>query len=169
MKNLIVYFSHNKENYVSGNIVDLKEGNMKVIMTKLSGMIDADVFEIIPVNDYPRVYRECTDAAKREKNAGARPEIKNTVEHMEQYDCIYLGYPNWWGTMPMIVMTFLESYDFTGKHIYPVCTHEGSGMGSSERDLKKLCPSAVLHKGLAVYGSEAADCDQALRNWIKKG
>jgi len=74
----------------------------------------------------------------------ARPELTNTVENMESYDVIYLGYPNWWGTMPMAVFTFLESYDFSGKTIIPFCTHEGSGIGNSERDIKKLCPKAKV-------------------------
>ena len=132
-KILIVYFSHNKENHFSGNIVNLEKGNVQVI----AEAVDA----------YPFDYHECTLRASDELKNNARPQILDPLESIDEYDTIYLGYPNWWSTMPTIVMTFLESYDFTNKHIYPICSHEGSGMGRSESDLKKLCPNSIVHKG----------------------
>ena len=141
-KSLIVYFSHNKENYFLGNIVDLKKGNVQVIAETLKEMIDADIYEIKEV-DLSWMYVACKWWIKN----NARPQILDPLESIDEYDTIYLGYPNWWSTMPTIVMTFLESYDFTNKHIYPICSHEGSGMGRSESDLKKLCPNSILHKG----------------------
>ena len=86
---------------------------------------------------------------------------------MDSYEVIYLGYPNWYGTMPMAVFTFLESYDFSGKTIVPYCTHEGSGMGSSERDIKKLCPKARVLPGLAIRGGSVDGADKDLSNWLK--
>jgi flavodoxin len=86
---------------------------------------------------------------------------------MDSYDVIYMGYPNWWGTMPMAVFTFLESYDFSGKTIIPYCTHEGSGMGRSERDIKKLCPNARVLPGLAIRGGTVDRADKDLSNWLK--
>ncbi len=87
---------------------------------------------------------------------------------IDEYDTIYLGYPNWWSTMPTIVMTFLESYDFTNKHIYPICSHEGSGMGRSESDLKKLCPNSIVHKGLSIHGSHVDGCRQQLERGLEE-
>jgi flavodoxin len=87
---------------------------------------------------------------------------------MGSYDLIYLGYPNWWGTMPMAVFTFLESYDFSEKTMIPYCTHEGSGMGSSERDIKKLCPNAKMLSGLAIRGGSVDRADKDIANWLKK-
>jgi flavodoxin len=84
------------------------------------------------------------------------------------YDVIILGYPNWWGTMPMAAYTFLESYDFSGKTIIPYCTHEGSGMGRSERDIKKLCPNAKMLPGLAIRGGSVDGADEDLSKWLIK-
>ena len=112
-KSLIVYFSHNKENYFSGNIVNLEKGNVQVIAEALSTMIDADIYQIKEVDAYPFDYHECTLRASDELKNNARPQILDPLESIDEYDTIYLGYPNWWSTMPTIVMTFLESYDFT--------------------------------------------------------
>jgi flavodoxin len=87
---------------------------------------------------------------------------------MDSYDVIYIGYPNWWGTMPMAVFTFLEEYDFSGKTIVPFCTHERSGMGRSERDIKKLCPNAKVLSGLAIRGGNVERADKDITNWLKK-
>lgn len=165
-KNLIVYFSHNKENYKSGKIINLKKGNIKVIAETLSEMINADVYEIKETDAYPFDYHKCTDRAKQELQNNIRPAILNPIENIEQYSSIYLGYPNWWSTMPMIVKTFLESYDLTNKHIYPICSHEGGGMGKSENDLKKLCPNSIIHKGLSIHGSHVEECKQQLERWL---
>lgn len=90
------------------------------------------------------------------------------VADMDAYDLIYIGYPNWWGTMPMAVFTFLESYDFSGKTIVPYCTHEGSGLGSSERDIRKFCPNAKVLSGLAIKGGSVGGADHELECWLKK-
>jgi len=90
------------------------------------------------------------------------------VDDIASYDVIYLGYPNRWGTMPMAIFTFLESYDFSGKTIVPYCTHEGSGLGSSKRDIKKLCPTAKVMSGLTIKGSNVGRADNELANWLKK-
>lgn len=82
---------------------------------------------------------------------------------MDSYNVIFLGYPNWWGTMPMPVFTFLGEYDFSGKTIVPFCTHEGSGSGRSEKDIAKLCPKATILKGLAIHGSRVSAAKKMLR------
>ena len=88
-------------------------------------------------------------------------------ESMDDYDTVVLAYPNYWGTMPMAVFTFLEQFDFSGKTILPLCTNEGSGMGSSERDIKKTCPGAEVKRGLAITGSAAAGSKNSVERWLK--
>lgn len=165
-KSLIVYFSHNKENCFSGNIVNLEKGNVQVIAEALSTMIDADIYQIKEVDAYPFDYHKCTSRASEELKNNTRPQILDPLESIDEYDTIYLGYPNWWSTMPTIVMTFLESYDFTNKHIYPICSHEGSGMGRSESDSKKLCPNSIVHKGLSIHGSHVDGYRQQLERGL---
>jgi flavodoxin len=166
-KTLIAYYSRKGNNYVAGKIVNLPIGNTEVISKKIQGFTGGDLFEIETVNPYPADYNETTDVAKIELRQNARPELSDTVKHMEDYDVIYLGYPNWWNTFPMAVFTFLESYNFSGKTILPFCTHEGSGIGSSERDIKKLCPNVTLLPGIAIRGSSVAGADDMVENWLK--
>ena len=90
------------------------------------------------------------------------------MESIEEYDTIFVGYPNWWGTMPMPVFTFLEHYDFTGKVLLPFCTNEGSGMGNSERDLKRICKGALVKPGLAIHGAEVKESQGKILSWLKK-
>ena len=90
-------------------------------------------------------------------------------DNLDVYDEIYLGYPNYWGTMPMAVYTFLESFDFTGKKIYPFCTHEGSGLSGTEQDIRKSAKGAAVGKGLAMLGSSVDSAKQTLQKWIEEG
>ena len=152
-KILIVYFSRTGSNYVSGDIVDLPVGNTAALAQLLHEKTGADLFEIKTIKPYPVDYHETTEVAKAEKNSAARPAIEGRVENISQYDTIILGYPNWWGTMPMAVHSFLEQHELAGKTILPLCTHEGSGMGSSVRDLQKALPASVIKKGLPIKGS----------------
>ena len=98
----------------------------------------------------------------------ARPELTGTVKDFSDYDVIYLGYPIWWGVMPMPVLTFLEAYDFSGKTIAPFCTHEGSGLGMSERYIRQSCPDAKVLPGLAIQGEKRDRADREIGNWLKK-
>ena len=129
-------------------------------------MTGADIFTIEQVNKYSKDYYTCTQEAQRDQKMNARPNLKHYLESIDDYDEIYLCYPNFWGTMPMAVWTFLENYDFSNKIIKPLCTHEGSGMGRSESDIKKLCPNAKIESGLAIRGSSVQFCDSKLKNWI---
>lgn len=166
MKSLVVYFSRPGKNYTANGIKNLNVGNTKVVAEKIAKMINADMFEIVPKVKYSEEYYACTDQAKYEKNKNLRPEIVGSID-LSDYDTIYLGYPNWWGTMPMPVYTFLESADLSGKTIYPFCTHEGSGIGSSESDIKSICKSAKVEKGLAIQGTFVSSSDERLKNWLK--
>jgi len=167
-KSLSVYYSRKGNNYVSGSIVNLPVGNTEVIAKKIQALTGSDLFQIETVKAYPVDYTETTRVSQDELSQNARPELTEMVAEMDSYEVIYLGYPNWWGTMPMAVFTFLDSYDFSGKTIVPYCTHEGSGLGSSERDIKKLCPTAKVLSGLAIKGGTAGRADNDLANWLKK-
>jgi flavodoxin len=155
-KCLIAYYSREGNNYVSGKIVNLPIGNTKVVANMIQEMTEGDVFRFDTVKSYPEDYTETTNVAKKELHDNARPELSRHVENMDSYNVIFLGYPNWYGTMPMPVFTFLEEYDFSDKTIIPFCTHEGSGLGRSEKDIAKLCPKSTLLKGLAIHGSRVS-------------
>ena len=101
-----------------------------------------------------------------EKNANARPELKDYLDSVDEYDTIYLGYPNWWGTCPMPVFTFLDRYDMTGKTIIPFCTNEGSGLGSSVQDIKAACPTANVKNGIAITGSQARNSQAKVKKFV---
>ncbi|HUI40222.1 MAG TPA: flavodoxin [Methanothrix sp.] len=167
-RSLIAYFSRKGNNYVGGSIVSLPVGNTEVAAKKIQKLAGSDIFQIRTVKSYPKDYTEATNVAQKEQKENARPELAEKVNDMDSYDVIYIGYPNWYGTMPMAVFTFLEAYDFSGKTIVPFCTHEGSGMGSSERDIKRLCPKAKVLSGLAIRGGSVERADKEIENWIKK-
>ncbi|MFZ2948625.1 MAG: flavodoxin [Desulfuromonadaceae bacterium] len=167
-KSLSVFYSRKGNNYVGGSIVNLPIGNTEVIAKKIQGLTGSDLFQIQTVKPYPEDYTETTRVAQDELSGNARPELTETLADMNSYEVIYLGYPNWWGTMPMAVFTFLDSYDFSGKTIVPYCTHEGSGLGRSEHDIIKLCPTANILSGLAIKGGTVGRADNDLANWLKK-
>ena len=165
-KTLIAFFSRADENYFGGAMRYVKVGNTEIVVNDMKEMIDADTFKIEMKDPYSPVYMTCIDEAKRDLRAKARPELVSMPASIEEYDTIVLAYPNYWGTMPMAVFTFLENFDFSGKTILPLCTNEGSGMGGSERDIKKTCPGAVVKSGLAVTGSEAANVAGRVKKWL---
>ena len=169
MKSLIVYFSRSHQNYVNGLIVELAVGNTEVVAKKLQKFTGAELFKIEPVQEYAHDYKTCIQQAKDDLKRDARPELKTYPESLDAYDTIYLGYPNYWGTMPMAVRTFLEHFDFAGKTIWPFCTHEGSGMGKSERDIARLAPGATLGKGLAIHGAGVQQADATIEAWMDGG
>lgn len=165
-RSLVAYFSRAGNNYVNGKIINLPVGNTAVIAQKIKDLTRSDLFEIKTVRKYPDDYDEATIVTRDEQRSGSRPALTEFVRDMTGYDIIYLGYPNWWGTMPMAVFTFLESYDFTGKTIVPFCTHEGSGMGRSEADIRRLCPGSTVLKGIAIRGSTVSRADEELKKWL---
>ncbi len=166
-KGLIAYYSRAGNNYVNGDIVNLPVGNTEVAANMIQKLTGSDVFRIDTVEPYPEDYHETAEVAKEELRGNARPEITGHVDNMADYEVIYLGYPNWWGTMPMAVFTFLEAHDFAGKTIIPFCTHEGSGMGRSERDINKLCSKARVLKGLAIRGGSVQRAENDIANWLE--
>ena len=167
-KSLVVYFSHTGENYAVGNI---SEGNTAIIAKMIESTTGSDTFEIVPSKEYPKTYKECTDVAKDEQKKNARPAYKGDVDTSD-YDTIYIGYPIWWGDMPMVVYTFLEKHDLNGKTIIPFCTHEGSGVSGTDGKIKRLYKNATVKQALAVRGAtaqnERAKAEKAVDEWIKK-
>lgn len=135
MAALIAYFSRADQNYFGGRLKNISVGNTEQAARILEKITGADMFKIEPVQPYSKDYNICISQAQEDQRRNARPELTHYPESIDQYDVIYLGYPNYWGTMPMQVFTFLEHFDFSGKTICPFCTHEGSGIGRSEADI----------------------------------
>ena len=167
MASLIAYFSRADENYFSGALRVIPVGNTEIASEMLQKITGADRFKIEPLVPYSKSYNECINQAQEDQRRGARPELAEYPDSLDEYDTIYLGYPNYWGTMPMAVFTFLEHFDFTGKTICPFCTHEGSSMGHSEQDIRRLCPGATVEKGLAIHGGSVKNAEAALKKWAK--
>lgn len=166
MSDLVIYFSRSGENYFGGKLENIEKGNTEVIAEYIRDFAGADVFKVEPEVDYPEDYMECIDVAKKEQQNNSRPEIKESLEDISGYDTIYIGFPNWWGTLPMPMFTQLEKLDFSGKTVKPFVTHEGSGFGSSNKDLKKLCAGADIKKGLSIPGGNVYDAVDMVKAWI---
>lgn len=166
MKILTAYFSHSGENYFSGKIISVEKGNTAIVAEKIAEYTGCDLFEIERAEAYPKQYKDCVKESREELSADARPRLAHTVD-VSGYDVVILGYPNWCGTMPMPVFTFLESADFTGKKILPLCTNEGSGLARSVADISRLCPGADVREGLSLKGSNVNACDDILRKWLE--
>ncbi|MBU5479171.1 flavodoxin [Eubacterium sp. MSJ-13] len=167
-QNLIIYYSRKGENYVNGKIVDLKKGNTEICAEFIQKAVGGDLFEIETVDDYSKDYNKCTEEAKKELNENARPELKKYLDNIDLYENIFVCGPCWWGTYPVAVFTQLEKLDFSGKKVMALMTHEGSGLGSCERDLKKICKGASFGTGIAIHGADAAQSEKAVTEWAKK-
>lgn len=165
-KTLIAFFSRADENYFGGAMRYVTVGNTEIVCNIMKELIPADTFKIEMKHPYSPVYMTCIDEAKQDLRSNARPELVNYPDSLDAYDTVVLAYPNYWGTFPMAVATFLERYDFSGKTILPLCTNEGSGMGSSERDIRKYASGAEVKKGLSITGSAAAEAEGSLRKWL---
>ncbi len=167
-KNLIIYFSHVGENYFGGELKVIEKGNTEVIAEYIKDYLDADIFKVEPLNAYPSDYMGCTEVAKKEQEDNARPELKEVLTDIGQYDTIYIGFPNWWGTLPMPMFSQLELLDFENKTVKPFVTHEGSAFSSSKKDLKKLCSGADIKKGLAIQGSKVYESKDIVIRWVEE-
>ena len=168
-KKLVVYFSHTGENY---NVGYIEKGNTHIIADMIAGATGADTFEIVPEKNYPADYNECIETAKKELQSDDRPAVKGDVR-IENYDVIFIGYPNWWGNPPMCVYTFIEKHDWTGKTVIPFITHEGSGMAGTDRKIADACKGAntLTGKGLAIQGKVAQtdreSAGKSVRKWLE--
>lgn len=142
-------------------------GNTKGIAEEIQSQTGADLFEIELVHPYSNDYNTVLDEAQRDQNAQARPEIKNHVENMEQYDVVFLGYPNWWASIPMPIASFLEEYDFSGKTIIPFCSHGGGRFGQSLTAISKLAPDANMGEALSIHYSGGSSLSGDISEWLK--
>lgn len=166
MSKLVVFYSRADENYFGGAYRYIEVGNTEKVANMISDITGANKFKIQQVEPYSAKYSVCIDEAKRNLKEKARPEIINMPNNIDDYDEIYLGYPNYWGDMPMAVYTFLENYDWSGKTIHPFCTHEGSGLLSTKNKIKATCKSANVTKGLAIHGSSVDKARNLVEKWV---
>ena len=136
-------------------------GTTKGVAEHIANGLNADIYEIVPEEAYTDADLDYNDNNSRTtiemNDPDARPAISGSVENMEQYDIIFVGYPIWWGEAPRIVSTFMESYDFSGKTIVPFCTSGGSGIGSSASNLERLTSGATWLDGRRLNGSDSQD------------
>jgi len=164
---LVAYFSRADENY---NVGTIDKGNTQIVAEYIADEVGADSFHIETVTPYPADYDDCCDVAKQELADKARPELSGTVENMEQYDIVFIGYPIWWGDMPMAVYTFMDSYDFSDKVVIPFNTHEGSGESGTYSAIGSYLPNAQVLDGMAIQGKTAqefnSDTQQSVRDWL---
>ena len=159
-KILVVYFSRTGEEY---NVGTITKGNTAIVAEFIAQKTGADTFEIKAETPYPDGYEECTALAKRELESNARPKFVANVDNLAQYDTVFIGFPIWWGAVPRVLLTFLEANDFSGKTIVPFCTHGGSGLAGTEREIAEACPNAKLLDGLAIVGKQCQDAPDAVR------
>jgi len=150
-----------------------RTGTTHEIADQIQKNVGGDLFELKTAHTYPKAYRATTNQAKREQDSNFRPPLTADVPNIDTYDVVFIGYPNWWGTLPMAFFTFLERHRFGGKTLIPFCTHEGSGLGRGVSDIRSMCPNATILEGLALRGgginkvqSESARRDVA--QWLRK-
>ena len=176
---LVAYFSV-PETSRAENMTDEEENSTVVIDGKVLGntqyaaqliaeAVGGSLFRIEPAVPYTTVHADLVDQALKEQRQNARPALKEKVKNMEQYDTVFLGYPNWWGDMPMIIRTFIESHDLRGKRIIPFMTHGGSGLSGTPAKLQEALPgSTVERNALSIYRDDVqSSAREAVTAWLK--
>lgn len=166
MSTLIAFYSRADENYFCGAYRRIAVGNTEKAAEMLSEITGGKLLKLEQAKPYSDNYNECIAQAKKDLESNARPAVLGLPDNLSEYDEIYLGYPNYWGTMPMAVYTFLEKYDFSGKTIHPFCTHEGSGLSDTVNDIKKTAKGAQVANGLAIHGSSVDSAMPELEKWV---
>ena len=151
-KSLVVYFSWS--------------GNTEKVAKEIQSETGSDIFEIVPATPYSDDYNTVVDQAKKEQRNNARPEIKDNINNLNDYDTIYVGFPNWWGDMPMILYTFFDNYDLSGKTVALFCTSGGSGLSKTVNEVKELEPNATVTKGLHIGSSDASSPKSYVVDWL---
>ena len=143
-------------------------GNVEYMAQTIQQAVGGDLLRIETVEEYPLEHEALVDFAAEEQEAGARPELATQIENLEQYDTIFLGYPNWWGDMPQALYTFLESYDLSGKTIIPFCPHGGSGFSRTQSTIAELQPEATVREdGLTLSRNDVADSAEQVAAWAQ--
>ena len=167
-KVLLAYFSRPGENYFYGKRTNLKVGNTEVLANMIRQRIECDVYRIVPANPYSDDYEATVARNVREQQANARPAIVKPLASIQSYDTVLLGSPIWNNRAPMIMSTFAEGFDFTGKTVIPFTTHAMSGLGTTVRDYAALCSGATIGEGLAVRGEEVREAGAAVESWLRR-
>ena len=174
---LIAYFSMPEDIDTNGIdadsgasvVVDEGEvlGNVQYMAQIIEENTDGELFRIETTEQYPLDHDPLVDQAAQEQDDDARPELSTHIENLDQYDTIFLGYPNWWGDMPQALYTFLEEYDFSGKTIIPFCPHGGSGFSGTESTIAEIQPDATVSEdGLTIPRDDVADCEEEVIEWL---
>lgn len=166
-KNLIIYFSRRGENYSNGNIVNLVKGNTEIAAEYIKEAIDGDLFEVVTEKKYSDDYKECVSEAVKESKTNERPVLKEYLNDVNDYENIFICSPCWCGTFPNAMFSLLERIDFGNKNVFELMTHEGSGLGNSENDLKTLCVGATFKTNLAVKGTDVIKLKDKVIDWAK--
>ena len=166
-KNLVVYFSMPDNVDDSTVVIDGETlGNTQYMAYVIQETAGADIFRIEPETPYPTDHDKLVDLAKEEQNDNARPKIKDMIENFDTYENIFVGYPNWWGDMPMILYSFFDEYDFSGKTIIPFNTHGGSGFSGTISTIKELEPNAGVLDGKSISRNDIQDAEQEIADWV---
>ena len=168
MKVLVIYFSRIDENYFGGAMRYITKGNTEVVAEYIQQITGADLFKVERKVDYAKDYRTCIQEAQIEQRKGELPELKRYLDNVDGYDVIFIGGPIYWGTLPQPMFTQLSRLDFKDKIIMPFSTHEGSGLASIVKDIKKYAPNAKIRKGLAIVGSNVNNAKPQVDRWIKE-
>lgn len=141
-------------------------GNTKAVAEEIHKQVGGDIVEIVPATPYSETYSVTVAKAKAEQVANARPAISTKIADFDKYDVVFLGYPNWWGSFPMPVATFVETYKLDGKTIAPFFTHGGGGEQRCLSDLQKLAPNAKFTQDLVLSGSSAKNAQGEIKSWV---
>ena len=144
-----------------------RTGHTRTLAAMIRKRVGGDMVELKTAKPYPQDYEAAVKQAKKEQQAGARPALATELPPLEGYGTVFLGYPNWWGTMPMALFTLLEKYDFSGKTVVPFCTHGGSRLGRSVDDIRKLCPKARMLQGFAAFGDSVEQAGKGVDAWLR--
>ena len=166
-RSLVIYFSRIGENIYDGSIKVIEKGNTEVIAEYIKEFTGADLFKVERKDDYASDYNTCMRESKEEFNSNARPELKNYLDSIDEYDTIYIGSPIYWGTMPNPMFTQLERLNWHGKNVRVFTTHEGNGLGKVLEDVKRVCYGAnVNDNAIAILGHEVNDAKNQINTWI---
>ena len=168
-KTLMAFFSRADENYFGGSMRYIEVGNTEVVARKIKDMIGADLFKIEMKTPYAKDYNTCIAEAKEHQKQDARPELKSLPTSIDAYETVILGYPNYWGTMPRAVFSFLKALNDEHIVIHPFITHDGGDYGTSLTDIKTLCPHATITEPLSLKCTHIQCQLSAIENWVKKG
>ena len=163
-KNIVIFFSHAGDNYSVGNI---EVGNTKIVADYISEITGADQFEIVTHKYDGMAYMPLIELAKEEARKGELPPYEGTVPDLSQYDTVFIGGPVWWGTYPQVMFTLFKDINLDGKTVIPFTTHEGSGLASCAKDVRKAFPKANVTGEFSIYGHEVRSGKAKVEKWLK--